>query len=629
MAATLRHQASISGSASAHSPTSSASSRNTTPTSPHFLHAQAAGSRYASGHAYTSPFPHDARPGTSLSIHHPRPPTPPLLQPPAQFTSFSAYVRTWGNSEIAAFLALHRCGHYASAFQRNDIDGRVLLDLDMTSLKDMGVAKVGERVKLLGGIKDLRKRASTISSASFASTDYPSQGSSISHGIELRLNGAATPDPDSRGPRSPDIRLLTERSILSSQDKSRRLNSTRPPPLDLQPHQSSRPLPMAYQNTQPPPGSAQSATHATTPRPKLTHVSSSSTTTTPANNSLGQSKSNINLRAPPSREGVRRSPSPVNVDAVSFADRPLPPAPNAQQSSAAEYANAITLQRHATEGRGTPSDHRTVSANTASGSRSNTLSAAKIEHRKQSSLGTTPTKQLSPIKSKFSQFVGGRPSASGGPIHPFAANASREDKPLHGTSTTPSSHRRNLTSGHADSPQPAKNSLSDSRHRKDASASHAQLPLEDIRRQVVKFINHEDGSTRTVNVSECTSGVEVLERVLKKFGKWHTMNNHSTDGESDDEGDRLEVDGWGIYAESDPEDDGTPMIGMITTTNVQPNLSQTQNSWASASRIETGSLSVKRDWCSSESPNRSTARTWRSSLARPRLRPCLLPPLLI
>jgi len=80
--------------------------------------------------------------------------------------------------------------------------------------------------------------------------------------------------------------------------------------------------------------------------------------------------------------------------------------------------------------------------------------------------------------------------------------------------------------------------------------------LEDIRRQVVKFTNIEDRTTRTVNVAACSSGVEVLERVLKKFGKWNTGINVSTDGESDEDGDKLEVDGWGVYAESDPDVDG-------------------------------------------------------------------------
>jgi mitogen-activated protein kinase kinase kinase len=104
----------------------------------------------------------------------------------------------------------------------------------------------------------------------------------------------------------------------------------------------------------------------------------------------------------------------------------------------------------------------------------------------------------------------------------------------------------------------------DPRARKDQS----QLPLEDIRRQVVKFINKDDGTTRTVNVASCSSGVEVLERVLKKFGKWNTGASVSTDGESDEDGDKLEVDGWGVYAESDPDEDGkSPSEELSLTTS--------------------------------------------------------------
>ena len=561
MAATLRHQASLSGSGSGHSPTSSASSQNTTPTSPQFLHAQAAVPRYASTHPYATAFSHEARSTTSLSIQHPRPPTPPLLHPPAHYSSFSSYLRSWGNSEVAAFLALHRCGHYASIFQRNDIDGRVLLDLDMGNLKEMGVIKVGERVKLLGGIKDLRKRAAA--SPASSSLSIGSYGAGNSHRIELRLNGATTPDPDLLGPRSPDIRLPGERAIAQPYENSRRLNSSRPPPLDLQPHHPSRPLPQAYQQNVPqaiisPP--IQSVRQSLTPRPRISQTTSSSTTVTLANSVPGPSKSNSNLRAPPPRD-LRRSPSPVNSDAASFADRPLPPPPSGHQrepSSAAEYATSITLQRNASDGR---PEQRGLPSNPAStANRSNPINAVKGEHRKQPSLGTTPTKQISPIKAKFNQLVGGRPNTSGGPTHPFAVNASRDEKPLLSASSTASStHKRQPTGGYvvgSGAMLTSKSSSSDTRSRKDLAANQAQLPLEDIRRQVVKFTNYEDMSTRTVNVSACTSGVEVLERVLKKFARWHLLDHSKIDEESDDEGDRLEIDGWGLYAESDPEDDG-------------------------------------------------------------------------
>ena len=551
------------------SPTSSGSSHTTTPTSPHFLHhAQSTVPRYASPRSFA--LPSDVRPPSQAS----RPPTPPLLRaPPDQ--SFPAYLKTWGNGEVATFLGLYRCGHYAPVFQNNDIDGKVLLDLDMASLKEMGVSKVGERVKLLGGVKDLRKRAAASGPVGLSR-------------VELRLNGAPSPPIDDPPPPPPPAKPLpTEKS------SGRRLNAGRPPPLDLQPHVSSRQLPQAYQNN---PGSdatavtrapslrsrpaplAQSSSQSTITASSLAQGSSSSAgqtrSSTPSNNlsssqtsqtsqtTLSSQGSSVpgparaNLRPPPARyNSTRRSPSP-SAEAASFAGRPLPPAP--AQSSAAEYASSITQQRDLNDGKGTPSyDSQFKGSASRSGP---PVSAPRSDHRKQSSLAL-PTK-TSPIKNKFSAIIGSRPNTNSGPVHPFAANRSRDDDPPRRASPpfleAPLSNRRHPSGGYvvgSGGMINSKTAMNDARARRDVSQPQAALAIDDIRRQVVKFINKEDGTSRTVNVASCTSGVEVLERVLKKFGKWNTTNSISTDGESDEDGDRLEVDGWGVYAESEPDDE--------------------------------------------------------------------------
>ena len=459
----------------AHSPTSSASSHTTTPTSPHFHHR---------AHPYASFFEPPDQSSLSLvtttAISHPRPITPPLYYtPPNQ--SFSAYLRSWGPAEISAFLSVYKCGHYANLFQRNDIDGKVLLDLDMTFLKEIGVHKVGERVKLLAGIKDLRKRASAPL-------------------VELRLNGAATPPVG-----SPGVSPIEMRSRQIAPSATRRLNTTRPPPLDLQPHNSSRPLPQAVR-----------ATPRPIPSRPLLSQSSSSTTIAPSS-SVPAPARNLSLRAPPSRD--RRSPSPV-TDASVFVDRPLPPPPG-QQSSAAEYASSITQQRQHTPTNADPS-HR---------------------HRQVPSIGTPPK----PANDSKPRLVVAP--------HPFAAP--REEKKASPPESSLGSAKRNPPGGYvvgSGGMIASKSSSSGERQRRAPSESNSQVPLEDIRRQVVRFINKEDGTTRTVNVASCSSGVEVLERVLKKFGKWNI--GMSTDTESDEDGDRLEVDGWGVYAESDPDPEG-------------------------------------------------------------------------
>lgn len=77
--------------------------------------------------------------------------------------------------------------------------------------------------------------------------------------------------------------------------------------------------------------------------------------------------------------------------------------------------------------------------------------------------------------------------------------------------------------------------------------------MDDLRRQLIKFVNAEDGTTRTVNVMEVTSGAEVLERALKKFGKTGAGRASFLDEDIYDDGKHEEflcIDGWGVFAEN-------------------------------------------------------------------------------
>ncbi|WWC87226.1 uncharacterized protein L201_002114 [Kwoniella dendrophila CBS 6074] len=596
-----------------HSPTSSASSQNTTPTSPHFaqhLHHASTRHPYASIQ-HLEPQPRHQSSLNSIStfatstssvnlIHHPRPPTPPLLHPPAG-QPFMTYLKGWGQQELIAFLNLYRCGQYASAFQRHDIDGKVLLDLDMSALKEIGITKVGERVKLLGGIKDLRKRAAA--------------GNLNSSSLSLRLSASragsigsiATPPSESTEqmvpPHLPDpIRSqsrLAQPSSASASSSTRRLNTSRPPPLDLQQYKSSRPLPQAYQNNLPSASSNRSSSTTPKPipstqRPSLTSQSSSNTTVTlsnansnsvPAPNGTKQ----LSLRPPPSRDPGRRSPSPINVDSANFASRPLPPDPSGSyQSSAAEYASAYTQQHQ--HGRQTP----TWSSNDGqyglprnpapgSGSKGVPVRSNDSSHRKSPSVsqvgGTTP-KQNSPIKGKFTNMMGlgGRSTPQQQQQHPFAAASRSKEELVPNSDNLTSSTGSLANTKRSITPTPGyvvggRNGASSSDRTRNrtgneslastntvsSSNSRGAPSLDDLRRQLVKFVNAEDGTMRTVNVMHVTSGVEVLERALKKFGKWGTGTHVHTDTESDEDGERLEVDGWGVYAESDPDNDSVPL----------------------------------------------------------------------
>jgi hypothetical protein len=240
------------------SPTSSTSSRTTTPTSPHFhshQRSQSSLSRPVVGHAYAQP---GSRPSTSTgagSILHPRPITPALYRAPSN-QPFLAYVKSWGEDEINQFLSIFNCSHHAAAFQRNDIDGKCILDLDTNNLKEIGVVKIGERIKIHNGIKDLRKRA--------ANSNQHAQLRSTSR-IELRLNGAATPPLDNVPSPTTNGSLYTRDNHPASGLK--RLGSARPPPLDLHTQQARSNIPQAYQNV---PTSIDSRT-VTTPKAIPSH----------------------------------------------------------------------------------------------------------------------------------------------------------------------------------------------------------------------------------------------------------------------------------------------------------------------------------------------------------------------
>lgn len=72
--------------------------------------------------------------------------------------AFKSYLEKWGPEQVIGFLAIHGCEHHSGIFIKNSIDGKLLLDLDMGILTSLGITKVGERIRLMAGIKCLRQR---------------------------------------------------------------------------------------------------------------------------------------------------------------------------------------------------------------------------------------------------------------------------------------------------------------------------------------------------------------------------------------------------------------------------------------------------------------------------------------
>ncbi len=67
--------------------------------------------------------------------------------------------------DVGAWLSAFGLGQYAQAFAENDIDAEALRELTADDLKELGVASLGHRKKLLAAISDLAARASGVQPA--------------------------------------------------------------------------------------------------------------------------------------------------------------------------------------------------------------------------------------------------------------------------------------------------------------------------------------------------------------------------------------------------------------------------------------------------------------------------------
>ncbi|CAJ2510020.1 Uu.00g059200.m01.CDS01 [Anthostomella pinea] len=68
-------------------------------------------------------------------------------------------VKNWTEDQVCEYLRSVKCGEYEKLFRKNSINGENLLEMDKEVLKEMGIDKVGDRVRLFLGIKKLRTKA--------------------------------------------------------------------------------------------------------------------------------------------------------------------------------------------------------------------------------------------------------------------------------------------------------------------------------------------------------------------------------------------------------------------------------------------------------------------------------------
>lgn len=68
-------------------------------------------------------------------------------------------VKNWSEDQVCDYLRSVKCGEYEKLFRKNNVNGENLLEMDKEVLKEMGIDKVGDRVRLFLGIKKLRTKA--------------------------------------------------------------------------------------------------------------------------------------------------------------------------------------------------------------------------------------------------------------------------------------------------------------------------------------------------------------------------------------------------------------------------------------------------------------------------------------
>jgi hypothetical protein len=67
--------------------------------------------------------------------------------------------KNWNEDQVCDWLRSINCGDYEKIFKKNNINGENLLEMDKAVLQEMGIDKIGDRVRLFLGIKKLRTKA--------------------------------------------------------------------------------------------------------------------------------------------------------------------------------------------------------------------------------------------------------------------------------------------------------------------------------------------------------------------------------------------------------------------------------------------------------------------------------------
>ncbi|KAF2463489.1 protein kinase byr2 [Lindgomyces ingoldianus] len=118
-------------------------------------------------------------------------------------------VRHWDEDKVGDWLMRINCSQHIELFKKHHINGEILMEIDQTHLKDMGIKKVGDRVRIGSQAKQLRNK------------EYKKASRRTSNRQSLAtLDAAAFTPPSSGSPRP----LPSARSMPTSSRSEKRMS---------------------------------------------------------------------------------------------------------------------------------------------------------------------------------------------------------------------------------------------------------------------------------------------------------------------------------------------------------------------------------------------------------------------
>src|SRR5277367_955270 len=71
-------------------------------------------------------------------------------------------IRSWDEKKVGDWLHTIRCGQYEQLFRANNFNGNNLIECDQKILQEIGIKKIGDRVRIFIAIKQLRNKSALL-----------------------------------------------------------------------------------------------------------------------------------------------------------------------------------------------------------------------------------------------------------------------------------------------------------------------------------------------------------------------------------------------------------------------------------------------------------------------------------